>query len=327
MSDARRSCSLAARRDGRAPTSRRRCVTVARASVDAATRADHRHALPLHGRGRRADRRRDRASRSRPSGSATSTSSTSASTPPARRATGAIVVRRWFTLVGWSPGDHLLTSPAGPLPAAAASELREAPADDVARHDREPARDARPTPTDIRDIKAARADAGRLAAATTCSAAALAALALARLRSSTGCSTDRGARARRRRRAPAHEVALAALDAAARAAALAAAGRVQGVLLGALGDRARATSSSASAARARDDHRGVPAGDARATAASPRAAPRAAGRVPRRVRPGEVRAPRADASPTASAPASGRARFVEETAPRGRPEAACVRLR
>ena len=115
------------------------------------------------------------------------------------------------------------------------------------RHDRERARARPATPTDIRDIKPPERAAGRLATV------------LRRRRRASRCSSLARARSsyrvlrRRSRAAPRGAAAPAARDRARRRssgcarARLIEQRRLQGVLLGALGHRARATSSGASA--------------------------------------------------------------------------------
>jgi hypothetical protein len=74
--------------------------------------------------------------------------------PPVRR-DDRTVVTRWYTLVGWSPGEHLVKSPPVRyrLPG---EELQEAPAAEI-RVSVESVLSQSPQPADIRDIKAPEA--------------------------------------------------------------------------------------------------------------------------------------------------------------------------
>ena len=177
--------------------------------------------------------------RSRRSAWATSTSSTSGSSRRSQR-DGRQVVTRWWRLVGWSPGEHVIESPAVRW-RAPGGELRDAEGDPTRVVVASVLGDADES-ADIRDIKGPEAVPPArwpwLLAAALLGVAALGLLAARLLR----------ARRRRRRRAAAPARARGRRGGAARAARPPApgAGRVQGVLLERSRASCAATSRSAS---------------------------------------------------------------------------------
>src|SRR5262249_18971631 len=186
--------------------------------------------------------------------------------PPAEH-DGRAVVTRWWRLVGWSPGEHVIESPAVRyrLPG---EELRDAENDPTRVEVASVLGDAGEK-ADIRDIKGPEPiprdlRPWYLAGGTL---AALVALALA-WRWLRGRARARGGGggappAPRARRAPAAARARGGCRSAARAAGApaAGAGRVEGVLLGAVGHRAALSRGSLPRACPGDDHGGVPRRD------------------------------------------------------------------